>query len=181
VSRARGRLKVAAIVTSYGLLLGALALTGYLAWTNYDRADRWERRASTLERNVRSLNDLLVVRSAGLNARTREVNAMAAKVKSARRALLRSEADVATLARRQRELANEKAQVEDARAQLAAETTALEDVASAFIDCKDGLIDVLGYIADDEYYLANAYYDEVSADCSSAEDALATYHASYGE
>jgi septal ring factor EnvC (AmiA/AmiB activator) len=98
-----------------GLVLAACVGLAYLAWSNYDRADRWKARSTRLERNAEALNTLLIQRSNSLNARTRELNGMAGKVRRATRTLRRSEQDVASLSRRQRELANEKAHVEDER------------------------------------------------------------------
>jgi uncharacterized protein HemX len=176
----RRSLRRLALPVALLVLIALIAGLGYLAWSNYDRAQRWQTRAATLERNATALNDLLVRRSAALNARTRELNAMAAKVRSATVSLRRSEQDVASLAKRQRELSNEKAQVEDERAQLAAESSALSSVASSFIDCKDGLVGVIEYIAADDYDSASYYWPDVSGDCQLAEDELANYNASYG-
>lgn len=176
----RRRVTIAALVVGLLVVAGAIGVLGYLAWTNHDRAGRWQERAATLERNAAALNTLLIERSETLNERTRELNAMAAKVQESQRALRRSESDVATLARRQRELANEKAQVEDARAALAAQASELEDVAAAYVDCKDGLIDLLGYLANEDYASANTAADAVSADCEYADDALAGYLSSHG-
>ena len=180
-SMRRRRLKIAALVSSYLLLAGAAAGAAYVAWVNGDRADDWQARAETLEKNVAALNAVLVERSGALNARTRELNTMAGKVREAQRALRRSEADVADLARRQRELANEKAQVEDERSALSAEADALQAVASAYIDCKSGLVDLLGYVADDDWATVDLFLDGVSADCTRAEDSLSVYLARYGE
>jgi hypothetical protein len=165
---------------SQALLLTAIGVVGYLAWTNYDRAEQWQRRAETLERNAHSLNDILIERSETLNERTRDLNEMAAIVRASSRALRRSEADVVSLAKRQRELAAEKARVEDARAQLAVEAAAVTDVASAFIDCKDGLVDLLGYVSNEDYSSANYYWQSVSDDCDHAEYSLSGYLTTYG-
>lgn len=161
------------------LALGALGVSGYLAWSNKERADLWQVRADALERNVDKLNGVLVERSDVLNARTRELNRMASKVGKQQTALRRSEADVASLAQRQRALAAEKAKVEDSRAALAVQADAIETVASAFIDCKDGLFELLDYILADDYYDASAISDRVFSDCGYAESTLSTYNANY--
>jgi small-conductance mechanosensitive channel len=176
----RRRLEIAALALLQLALVGGLLAVGYVAWTNHDRAGRWQDRAATLERNAAALNKVLVARSETLNERTRELNAMATKVRESQQALRRSESDVATLARRQRELANEKAQVEDARAAVAAQASELEDVAAAYVDCKDGLIDLLGYLARDDFASANAAVDAVSTDCEYADETLSAYMSSYG-
>lgn len=160
-------------------LLFALAGSGYLAYSNKDRADRWERRTVALERNVDELNGLLVERTNTLNARTRELNRMAITVKSQQRALERSEADVSSLSERQRALAAEKAAVEDSRAQLAVQASALGDVADAFVDCKDDLVELLGYVLRDDYFSADAVIDRVIGDCQYAESALSSYNSAY--
>ena len=174
------RLEIAALVFLQVALVGGLFAVGYVAWTNHDRADRWQERAVTLERNAAALNRYLIARTELLNERTRQLNETAAKVEEAQQALRRSESDVATLARRQRELANEKAQVEDARATLAAQASDLEDVAAAYVDCKDGLVDLLSFLVDGDTGSAGSSADSVASDCEYADDALATYLSSYG-
>lgn len=161
------------------LLVAALAGSGYLAVSNTSRADRWQDQALILERNVDQLNGVLVERSNTLNARTRELNRMAAKVRRQQTALVRSEADVSSLEQRQRALAAEKADVEDSRAQLAVQAAALENVADAFVDCKDGLVELLGYVLDEDFSLASAVIPDVSSDCGYAESALSGYNARY--
>jgi chromosome segregation ATPase len=178
--RRRGVL-IAALVLAFLLLAGAGGTAGYLAWENRERADRWEARADELEGNVQSLNAILVERSEALNERTEELNAMAAKVRDAERAIGRSEADVRTLEMRQRQLANEKAQVEDARAALAAEAESLEDVASAFITCKNGLVELLNHVLEEDFATASSISDRVDGQCQTAENELSDYMAAHGE
>jgi septal ring factor EnvC (AmiA/AmiB activator) len=162
-------------VLALGLLVAG-AGAGYLAYENDSRADKWRERADRLQRNADQLNELLIERTEVLNKRPEELNALAAKLKKAQRAIARSEEDVKTLERRQRQLANEKAQVEDARALLAVEAEALEEVASAYIDCSTGLAAVLSFVASDDFSSANAALANASQDCRQAEDALAEYN-----
>jgi septal ring factor EnvC (AmiA/AmiB activator) len=166
--------------TAVVVLLAACGVASYVALTNKARADRWQARSASLERNADELNALLVKRSAGLNARTRELNRMAVKVRREQAALNRSQADVASLAGRQRQLANEKAQVEDSRSQLAVQASALRSVASAFIDCKSGLEELLDDVLNDDYVSAEAILSTVSGDCQAADSTLADYNAGYG-
>jgi hypothetical protein len=178
--RWRRRLWISLLILGFVALAGFGAGGGYLAWQNSERATLWQERALRLERNVTQLNKVLSDRSSTLNERTRELNGMAVKARTAQRALRRSESDVASLSRRQRELANEKAQVEDARASLAVEATALRGVASATIDCKDGVVELLSYVLNDDYDSANYYVDGVRSDCDYAEETLQTYNSTYG-
>lgn len=177
----RKRLIVAGIVLAFLLLAVAGAGAGYLAFTNEERADRWQARAAVLDENVEALSEVVLERTEDLNERTEELNGMAAKVQRAETAIARSEADVRALERRQRRLADEKAQVEDARARLAVEREALSDVASSFVSCKDGLVELLNYFAIDDFYAADAAYGRVASDCENAEQTLASYAATYGE
>lgn len=165
---------------SAAVALIALAVTGYFAYTNKVRADDWEQRAVVLERNVDELNVVLVERSNTLNARTRELNRIAATVKRQQRALRRSEADVSSLSARQRALAAEKAEVEDERAALAVQAAALENVADALLGCNDGLIRLLGYVLDEDYFSAQLVIGDVVSDCQYAESALSSYSGRYG-
>ena len=103
------------VLSALSLVLAlALAATAALAVVNARRADDWHQRAEQIQTRTKIINDLLIERSRDANARTRALNAAAAKLRSTRRALVRSEADVRDLVRRQAELANEKAQAEDA-------------------------------------------------------------------
>jgi hypothetical protein len=180
-SHRRRRIVLGVFALGTVLLVAAAATAGYLALENDARADRWEVRAGALEGNVESLNDLLVERSEALNERTEELNTMARKVQEAEQAIARSEADVVSLERRQRRLANEKAQVEDARAALALEAEALGDVAGAFITCKQGLDQLLGYVLAEDFGAANAVVAGVDRDCQTAEGELSSYLAAYGD
>ena len=161
-------------------LIAALAGVTALAYSNKSRADDWEDRAFTLERHTEQLNGLLIERSTQLNERTRELNGLAAKVTRQQSALTQSESDVASLSRRQRELAAEKARVEDDRAALQVQSRELNSVANAFVACKDGLVALLGYVVQGDQSSASAVVDEVGADCSRAESLLLGYRSRFG-
>jgi septal ring factor EnvC (AmiA/AmiB activator) len=177
-SRSRAGLIIAILVVL--VLLAALAGVGALAYSNKTRADGWEARAFRLERNTEQLNGLLIERSTQLSERTTEVNRLAAKVTRQQNALTRSESDVASLSQRQRELAAEKARVEDSRAELQVQSTVLKSVANSFVECKDGLVALLGYVIQEDNAAASRIVDGVAADCSTAESSLARYRARYG-
>ena len=171
---------VAALIAIAALAVVVAAGSAYIAWDNKSRAERWEERAFTLERNTEQLNGLLVERSTQLNERTRELNGLAAKVQRQQSALTRSESDVASLSRRQRELAAEKARVEDDRAALQVQSRVLNSVANAFVACKDGLVALLGYVVQGDQTSASAVVDRVGADCSRAETLLLDYRSRFG-
>jgi hypothetical protein len=176
----RRRLVIGGLGIGVLFLVAMGGLAGYLAYSNKDRADRWVNHASLLQENLDSLEAELKERTDDLNQRTEDLNAMASKVQLAETAIARSEADVRSLEQRQRRLANEKAQVEDARAELAVQTAALEDVASAYVDCNSGLLELLNYIVVDDYASVNAVAPSVDADCAYANDSLSGYLALYG-
>ena len=172
-AHSRRGLRLAVAIGAVLIIAAGVSLLGLLAWTNYERANRWEQRAAQLDRNVTALNDIVIERSEQLNARTRELNEMAETVTRSQRALDRSEDDLAQLSERQRELANEKAQLEDAQA-------ALQQAASAFATCKGGLIELIGYVVQDDYASANYYVDQVDANCNYADQAFSDYLTRYG-
>jgi septal ring factor EnvC (AmiA/AmiB activator) len=160
-------------------LLAVAGAASYLAYSNNERADRWRARAGKLERNADTLNALLVKRTRTLNARVRQLNVMAAEVRRARLSLTRSEGDVKTLEQRQRELANEKAQLEDQRGALIEQQSSLEQVASAYSTCKGELEDVLSAFADNDYGWLDANIPTVAADCAYADSSFDDYLAAY--
>ena len=181
VARRRGGRWLLPLLVAVALVLAAaLAGVSALAYSNKSRADDWEERAFTLERHTEQLNGLLVERSTQLNERTRELNQLAAKVERQQSALSRSESDVASLTRRQRELAAEKAEVEDSRAALRLQSRVLSSVANAFVACKDGLVSLLAYVLGGDQTSASAVVDEVGADCSRAETLLLDYRSRFG-
>ena len=171
------------LVGAAALAVLALAFAsgaGYVAYTNDSRADDWEARAFQLERNTEQLNGLLAERSTQLNERTRELNKLASTVTRQQNALTRSESDVESLSQRQRELAAEKARVEDSRAGLALQSSALEGVADALVVCNAGLFQLFGFVVNGDQASADAIVSDVSADCEQAESALGQYRALYG-
>jgi alkylhydroperoxidase/carboxymuconolactone decarboxylase family protein YurZ len=179
--RSRNRVvwRVLAVLLVLSLVAGLAGVTA-VAHSNKSRADDWEDRAFTLERHTEQLNGLLIERSTQLNERTRELNGLAAKVQRQQSALTRSESDVASLSRRQRELAAEKARVEDDRAALQVQSRELNSVANAFVACKDGLVALLGYVVEGDETSASAVVDRVGADCSRAETLLLAYRSRFG-
>lgn len=86
----RKRLLIAGTVLAFLLLAVAGVGAGYLAFTNDERADRWQARAETLDQNVKALKDVVLERTENLNERTEELNAMAVKVQRAETAIVRS-------------------------------------------------------------------------------------------
>ena len=179
-STPRGRLwPIVAVVVAVAAVL-VVAGSTYIAFDNKSRAEDWAARAFRLERNTEQLNGLLVERSTQLNERTRELNALAAKVTRQQNALARSESDVATLSDRQRELAAEKAAVEDSRAALAIQSTALESVADSLVSCNAGLFELFEYVVEGDRASADAILGDVSQACALAESRLTGYRVRYG-
>jgi hypothetical protein len=74
----------------------------------------------------------------------------------------------------------EKAQVEDKRAALAAESAKLGSVADAFIDCNGGLVDILRYALNADWASVNYYFPGVLSTCQGAQGELADYNATHG-
>jgi septal ring factor EnvC (AmiA/AmiB activator) len=180
--RSKGRLLLTTLVAVVG---GVLFVTAggasYLAFVNRERADRWEVRASALQRDLTDLNNILVTRSDELNERTAQANSLATKVETLQQAVNRSEKDVHSLERRQRQLANEKAQVEDQRGALALQAATLQTVAQTYSDCSHGLNNLLQAVVYENYGWINANADGIVATCNQAEAAFSAYGSDYAE
>ncbi len=172
VSPTRRSARVAVAATLVLVLLGLAGGASYLAYVNRQRADRWQARANTFRREVDVLDSVVIHRTALLNARGRQLNKMAAKVQSASSALSQSEGDVANLEQRQRELANEKAQLED-------QHVALTGVAAAYVNCKTDLSNALSAVANQDWSWIDANAVAVQGDCNQADDALQAYESNY--
>lgn len=177
-SRRRDRRPVLMVSGAFLLLLVA----GWFAYSAHtsDRAARgWKQRSIELEEQVNGLRTLIGERSAELNERTRQANRIAANLRSTRTALHRSEGDVSSLARRQRELANDKAQLEDERRALQQQAGDLAEIASGYIACKSSLVDVINALLDEDYSSASYEIDIADSRCNSAASALNAYVAAY--
>jgi hypothetical protein len=158
-SRARGggaRLTWLLALVAVSIPVAAAVYFAREADANRRAAVRWQAQAS-------SLNEVLRERTAVLNTRTRALNQTSAR-------LTASEADVKTLERRQRRLADEKAQVEDQKGFIA--TVARDQRA-----CSDGLLDLLVAFAEYDYSWIDATIDGVSDACLAAADGFESIRA----
>jgi hypothetical protein len=176
----RGHLGFWLAVACAVVLLVAGAWFAYASRANEQAARDWKQRSIELDEQVNGLRTLIGERSAQLNTRTRQANRLAVNLRSTRRALRRSEGDVSSLARRQRQLANDKAQLEDQRRALQQQAGALETIASRYIDCKDALIEVIRSLVYQDYTTAGSQITVAQGSCNSAADALDAYVAAYG-
>jgi small-conductance mechanosensitive channel len=148
--------RIAVVVLVLALLAGAGVLA-LAVKANHDRAEDWRQRAIATQ-----------------------ANRLAGKLRATRSALQRSEGDVSSLTQRQRELANEKARVEDERRQLQAQQAALVSVASGFIDCSDGLFAVLDAVLDENWNWVSIYGRDRISSCADANSSLDSYRARFG-
>lgn len=131
--RRLSRVWISVIAALGALLVAATAVGWTFAYLNGDRAGDWKHRSE-------SLQQLVGERTEALNNQTRRLNISAKTLRKTRAALVKSETDVKSLSARQIALANEKAQVEDQRAQLVI-------VAASLTSCNGGLRDILTAVA----------------------------------
>jgi hypothetical protein len=125
-----------AVTAVFVLVVGML---GNSVRKNNDRADDWQRRAVAAEEIVGGLRVVLSDRSRALNERTRQANALIETLASSRGALRETKSSVGSLARRQRQLATDKARVEAELRKLRAQRATLQSVASALSACSQSL------------------------------------------
>jgi septal ring factor EnvC (AmiA/AmiB activator) len=148
------------------------ALAGWAAWATYamreneNRAVAWQERSKTLRADLRRLDAALTSRTRELNTRVDQLNILGGRLADAQDALQRSEGDVSSLEVRQRQLADEKAQLED-------QSRLLASVARTYQTCKADLIDLLDDITANAD--ATASYTAASTSCANADDQLAAF------
>jgi TolA-binding protein len=149
-----------------------VALAAVAGWALYamhengTRARSWERRAAVLQKDESQLQSLLGARTRLLNQRIDQVNSLATKLQRSQAALGQSQGDVSSLEVRQRELANQKAQLQDQQA-------ALHQVVNSYVTCQDDLVQVVSDLANS----IDATYDFQTADsdCSAANNGFQSY------
>jgi septal ring factor EnvC (AmiA/AmiB activator) len=139
--------------------LGAAAYYAHEGAANRGAAERWRDRALANDR-------MLTNATRALNSRSDALNRTSAR-------LVRSEADVDALEKRQRSLANEKARVEDDRAAARKEARLLADIATIQQRCTDGLAELLQAVTREDLAWVRANSDPVFDACESAQDELA--------
>jgi hypothetical protein len=129
----RAMIAVALVVlVVFGILLNSI-------WQNHSRAEDWRRQAVDAEEVVTGLRVVIGERSQALNRRTAQANELAASLGSSRGALRNTKASVGSLARRQRQLAADKAKADAELQKLRTQRKALASVASALSACSTGL------------------------------------------
>ena len=160
--RHRLRLLLGVVVGLLGLASWAL----YAMHANEVRAHSWQHRALLLQRDEAQLQSLLSVRTRLLNQRIDQVNHLAKKLGRSQAALGQSQGDVASLEVRQRQLANEKAQLQDQQA-------ALDEVAGNYVTCKQDLIQLIADVANN--FDTTYDFDVANTDCSTADSSLQGY------
>jgi hypothetical protein len=128
--------KSALVALAVVFVLGTL---GLIVKSNRDRAADWHRRAVAAEESVGGLRVVIGQRSRALNRRTVQANQLVSKLGSTRTALRRSKVNVGALTRRQRQLANENARIENERRKLRTRQAALVTIASKLSACNKGL------------------------------------------
>jgi TolA-binding protein len=155
----RHRRVVIVLAVSVAVLAAVAGWSVYAMHTNEQRAASWHHRAVQLDA-------LLAARTQTLNTRIDQMNRLAGKLKLSQTALSQSQTDVSSLEVRQRELANEKAQLEDQQREL-------DGVASGYITCKEDVIQLLSDVSNgyDTTYSLNV----ASSDCANADNALQSY------
>src|SRR5262249_5674603 len=124
-----------------------VALAAWAGWATYamleneQRAISWQEQSRTAVAHAQKLDATLAARTKALNDRVDQLNILGARLADQQAALKRSEGDVSTLELRQRQLANEKAQLED-------QARMLTGVARSYSTCKNDLIDLLAAVGD---------------------------------
>jgi TolA-binding protein len=169
--RALAARRVMVVLCVVIVVLGGVAGWGlYAMQTNEQRAVSWQRRAQKLQANAAQLESLLEARTRLLNQRIDQMNRIARKLKLSQVALSQSQGDVTSLEERQRELANEKAQLQD-------QQRTLDQVAGTYVACKQDLIQLLSDFANG--YDTTSSYNTANTDCTYADDSLQGYLGTY--
>ena len=160
------------------IVAGALvvALVAWAGWATYamreneNRAVAWQERTKALQSRADELDTILASRTRTLNARVDQLNILGTKLADLQGALHRSQGDVSSLEVRQRQLADEKAQLED-------QAAILDRVARSYVTCKADLLQLLTDVANDSN--AAVSYTAAQGSCSLADTQLRSYLDAY--
>jgi hypothetical protein len=112
--------------------------------SNNARADDWQQRAVAAEEIVGGLRVVIADRSAALNERTRQANALASTLDSNRGALRDSKSSLGSLSRRQNQLMADKIRAEKELQKLQSQHGTLYTAAQELDACSSGLQALVG-------------------------------------
>jgi TolA-binding protein len=165
-SRFRKHRLALGFTTVIAVLVAVAGWALYAVHENQVRARSWERRAAVLQKDESQLQSLLSARTRLLNQRIDQVNSLATKLHRSQVALGQSQGDVSSLEVRQRELANEKAQLQDQQA-------ALHQVVNSYVTCQGDLVQVVSDLASG----VDGTYDFqiADSDCTEANNGFQNY------
>jgi hypothetical protein len=153
------------------------ALAGYSIWTtsaassSHSRGEKWRQRGLALQSQLDRAEATILERTSSLNQTRSQVNTASHTLAEARRSLSSSESDVKLLQKRQRQLANDKAQLEDERLFLNKQKQTLATVAGLLLTCNHELIGFTNAVINNDYAWLNTYSDTVVSDCQAAQAA----------
>lgn len=159
-SLSKAALAIAVIITAGSV---------WVAINAHSDAKGWEDQIASLRDEIAAADAQSDKLISELNEKTSLVNSSAAKLARAQSALDASEDDVSSLANRQRQLADEKAHLEDQRAQLAQLTIALDKALKTGQACRSGLYDLIIALARDNYASVQATADSTFDVCDLAD------------
>jgi chromosome segregation ATPase len=155
------------------LLAGAMvAMAGAAVYfsvddhANRDSAKRWRARATELRHVLDARDTQLAQRTHALTAASGQLTSLGGQV--------------GTLDRRTRELAAQKAQVEDQRALLQQRSDALTKVAQQEITCSNDLSQAIPHITAQDSAWLSANASTINQTCQHAQTALDSFNATYG-
>ena len=149
-----------------------LALAGWAGWATYamreneQRAVAWQERTKSLQTDAKRLAAVLAARTRTLNDRVDQLNTLGVKLGQAQAALHELAGRVSNLEVRQRQLASEKAWLED-------QARILDGVAGAYLTCKDDLLEVLSQL--ERGRASTAAYNQAQTSCVKADIQLRAY------
>ena len=169
----RGRLLGAVAIAS----VFALIVTSAILWS---RSASESARAEVAEVNLQRTTDRVKELTTELDAANATLTTTKRDLDARTTELTASKAENADLTTRVGELGNEKAQVQDER-NAAQELSRLgAEAAAGMADCRDRLLDIIGYVLDEFYIVASAALDVATPICQSANSAVAAFQAAAG-
>ena len=169
----RGRLLGAVAIAS----VFALIVTSAILWS---RSASESARAEVAEVNLQRTTDRVKELTTELDAANATLTTTKRDLDARTTELTASKAENEDLTTRVGELGNEKAQVQDER-NAAQELSRLgAEAAAGMADCRDRLLDIIGYVLDEFYIVASAALDVATPICQSANSAVAAFQAAAG-
>jgi hypothetical protein len=169
------------LIAGVSVGLAVVAIVGaasIVASREHDSAKRNAASASLWRGRADTVRATLLTTRTQLDAARAQIGDTNTRLQGAQRSIRRLERRQRTLVNEKDQIADQRLALEQERKRLQAQSTSLLNVANGFIECSNGMSQLVQALAVNDVEWASANYPSISSSCDSAKATLDAYNAS---